>query len=441
MDSKKAKNRDVKEILISIFPNIDREALDEILNQPSNGSSLNNSHLNSDKSLINMSEAVMNAEDSSAIKDYSPNELFMKTSGIRFEQNQTSDKKEHKYLRAVRKAVTTYNLPSLPKIDLAKTHEIPSFLKKTFKSILSSHGSNDINKLKMSAFSKNDIVFALKVAGSTDSEYAFEIATRRFAHINDNLKFIFTYIFPTLEEDKTNNYRNKKDIVMTSYQNNMRHLDVDRFFFFGEERNAKVYSHSIQQMEKLCEKYAVSYVLTGFNSLKGSKGDNKVLEKGLQIMLKSQRTPFIVMKESCFQKPESSLEGLNWLFVFDRMNSKCFNSFKKFAPLIDFTKDKVSAYTLIPNSSPFDDVEPLFVKEMTSRQVAKYDYEIQRYNEEPYVFANKKVNFGVTRYDFVVIYNNISYSDFNKNIVERQMISNMHILLGASCNICVMNGN
>ena len=439
MDSNKAKDRNIRQILINIFPKINREALDEVLNRPSNDNSLNSSAMDSDINLINMSDSVLNTEDSSPINDY---ETFNRTSS-KFDHHYNTVKNPDNYLRAVRKAVTTLNLPTLPKIELVKPHVMPSFLKKTFKSIIArlGTGANDINKLKFSAFAKNDTVFALNAGGSTDTDYAFEIATKRFAHINDNQKFIFAYIFPTLEEDKTNNYRNKKDIVTTTYQNNMRHLDGDRFFFYGEERNTKNYSHPIEQVEKLSEKCSVDYILTGFNGLKGSKGDNKFLEKGLQIMLRIHRTPFIVVKESCFQNPESSLEGLTWLFVFDKINTKCFNSFKKFSPLIDFSRDKVCAYSLIPNSNPFDDIEPLFMKEINSRQVTKYSYEFERYNDEPHVYANKKVNFGNIRYDFVVLYNNIAYSEFTKNTVEKQMISNMHIVLGASSNICVMNGN
>lgn len=446
MDPKNTKNRDIKQILISIFPQIDSEALDEVLNQPDNDTSLTDSSLNSDKNLIHISESILNTEDSCAINDFNEH----KATTSKFEQhykdnaNLNSNDKEDRYLRVVRKAVTTQNLPSLPKIMMSqKAFAMPSFLKKTFKSIAARYGAgaNDINKLKLGVFNKNDTIFTLNVAGSVDNQYAFEIATRRFAHINDNQKFIFAYIFPTVEEDKTNNYRNKKDIIISSYQNNMRNLDFDRFYFYSEEKNAKNYSHTIQQVEKLCDKYAVNYMLTGFNSLKGPKGDNKYLERGLQLMLQSNKTPFIVVKESLFQNPESSLEGLSWLFIFDNINNKCFNSVKKFSPLIDFSKDKISAYTLIPNSNPFDIIEPLFIKEMTSKNVAKYEYDTQRYNDEAYVYANKKVNFGKTRYDFVVIYNNIVQSEFTKNIVEKQMVSNMHIILGASSNVCVMNGN
>lgn len=445
MDSNKRKNRDIKEIMLSIFPEIDSEALSDILNQPGDNTSLNDSSLNSDKNLIQISETILNTDDSRAINDYEASENPNKNTS-KFEQHykKNNSEKEHRYLCTVRKSVTTQNLPKMPSMTLVrKTNAMPSFLKKTFKSISSRFGAgaDDMNKLKLSSFSKNDTIFALNVAGSVDSEYAFEIATKRFAPMNDNQKFIFAYIYSSPEQDKTHNYRNKKDIIMASYQNSMRSLDIDRFFFFGEEQNSKNYSHTIQQVEKLCDKHAASYMLTGFNSLKGPKGDNKLLEKGLQIMLKSQRTPFIVIKESSFQKPESSLEGLTWLFVFDKINTKCFNSFKKFVPLIDFSKDKVCGYTLIPNSNPFDDIEPLFLKEVSSRNIAKYEYDFQRYNDEAQLYANKKVNFGLTRYDFVVLYNNIFYTEFSKNIVEKQMISNMHIILGASSNICVMNGN
>jgi len=437
--SKKGKDRDLMQMLISFFPQINREGLCEVLNQSSNDEissfSLSDSMTDdkyqiniSDKNLINLSEAASQNNESNQI--YS---------------SKIDEKKEDKYRRAVRKSVTTQTLPSIPNLSNIIEHAFkkPDFLKKTLKSILERQRATTIfTKLSLNSFSKTDTLFALNVAGTTDTDYALEIATKRFAHINDSQKFIFSYIFPTSEEDKSNNYRNKKDVVMTTFHNNMRNLDVDRFFFIGEERSTKAYQHAIQQVEKISVKYGVNYLLCGYTSLKGPKGDNKVLEKGLLIMLRSgHRTPFILVKESCFQKPESSLEGLNWLFIFDKQNAKCFDSFKKFAPLIDFSRDKVCGFTLIHTSNTVDDIEPLFMKEITSRQVtkSKFKYESERYNDDPHIFVNKKVNFDNTPYDFVVIYNNSSYNEFTKFAVEKQMISNMHIILGASSNICVMN--
>jgi len=442
---KKAKNRDVRTIFLSLFPNIDRDALDDILNQPSIFDI--SITTNTDRRQLQSSGSLLSLDDSAFINDYDQNDTIQTPFGqktiMKFDQQ--FEHKEDKYLRAVRKAVTTQNLPNLPNmgIGLSKNFTLPSFLKKTFKTIASRLGkaSNEFNKLLATSFSKLDTVYALNVAGSSDTDYAFDLVTKRVANLNETNKFIFGYISPTLEEDKSNNYRNKKDIVLGNYLNNMRSLDIDRFFFFNEEKNTKKYSHPIQQIEALCQNYSVQYMLTGFSSLKGPKGDNKFLEKALGIMLKNQRTPFIIMKENVYQKPESSLEGFNWLFVFDKINVSCFNIVKKFSPLIDLNKDRVHGYTLLPNSQINDEIQPLFMKEFGNKSNLNVEYEMQRYDSDAYVYANKKVNFGNTHYDFIVLYNNICYSDFTKANVEKQMISNMHIILGASSNICVMNGS
>ncbi len=418
---KKTKNRDLKKILLSIFKNIDQQALREILDRPSSKmGSINNLPFVSDE-------------------EYSNQDLFQDLS-----IDNNGKKKVDQYLKVVRKAVTTQNLPSInsQNLILSKSYVLPSFLKRTFKTIASrlNAQSDSLNKPTSNSFSKKDIIFIINVSGSQDSKYSYDFTTKKLSYMNENHKFIFSFILPTPEEDKTNNYRNRKDIIINEYLNNMRNLDIDKFYFLSEERNTKNYSHPIHQVENVCSKFKVQYLICGFTSLKGPKGDNKLLEKGLTIMLKNYKTSFIIIKESLFQNPESSLEGFNWLFIFDKININCFNAFKNFSQLVDFSKDKITGLTMLPHTSLSDDIEPLFMKEFANKPNAKYQYEMQRYQSEPFIFVNNKVNFGETRYDFVVLYNNNLVNDYNKTIIERQFLTNISIILGSSSNLCVMNG-
>jgi len=355
--------------------------------------------------------------------------------------NDRSNAKADRYYKIVRKAVTSKNLPSINKLIISKdtNTNTSSFLKKPFHS---SNQLNSLNKLIVSPFSNEDKKFVIFITGSKDTEYALELAAKRISIISNDLKFILIYITPTPAEDKIYNYRNKKDVIINNYENTMINLNQDSFYFYTEERNSKGFSHAIQQVEVLCEKYSSRFLLTGFQALKGPRSDNQLMDKGLKIMLSSNFRPFIIIKESLAEKLEENKQGLNWLFIFDKVNIRCYNSFKKFSELVDFSKDKVSAYTLLPNNEvSVDDIEKVFNKEFEKNQEARLEYEIQRYDNDSYTLVNKKINFGQIRYDFVVLYNNISYSDYNRKQIEKQMLNNIQIILGASSNFCVLNGN
>ncbi len=434
----KNKKRGIEETFSSIFPNIDIMKLKEILNKPSDYYSNINE---SDKQSV---DEILLTDDSLSINDSET--INTNFSDLNCKNSLDLDKqfrnREEKYRQVVRKAVTTQNLVSVRRISLKKILFMPDFYKRTLKSIGAKSGvGNNLNRLTVSSFSKKDTVFVVNVKGSQDTDYAFDFTTKRLSFNKENYKFLYCYISPNYEDDKTNNYRNKKDIVMSSYQNNMRNLDFDRFYFYNEERNKKSYIHHIQQVDKLCQKYSSNFLLTGFHALKGSRGDNQYQEKGLKILITKNKTPFVIFKEHPFQKPETTLNGFKWLFVFDKVNSDCFNSFKKFSSLIDFSKDKISGLTLLPNNVAIDEIEEMFNRELENKQTKILSYETIRYNNDPFIIVNNKVNYGNIHYDFVVIYNKNITNEINKNLMEKQIDSNFKILMGCISNICVTNGN
>lgn len=430
MEKQKKGQRDIKEILLKVFPDIDVKALDEILNRPDEAAPSTSAKTKDIEEFLNTQTSAFDFDSS-------------KTSSNFFKDKETLNldeqfnKRQQKYLKAVKKSVTTQVLPTISKISM------PTFLKNNIKSIATIMAGNPsfLNKIKMSSFSKNDTIFNLMINGSNDSDYVYDLAVKRFSNLSNSPKFIFSYISPNNEEDKTNNYRNKKDIVINEIANKMKNLDVDRFFFFNEEKNYKNGIHPIQQIESLSEKHNVAYMICGFNALKGAKGDNKELDKALSLMLKRSKVPFIIMKESVFLNPDSTIDGFKWLFIFDKVNPKCFNTFKKFSPLIDFTRDTVCALTLLPANNPQDDIETLFMKEVQNRGCNKFQYEHQKYDGETHVLIKNKVHFGNIVYNFVVIYNNTTPGDLNQLLIEKLVVSNTAVINNVSSNICLLNGN
>lgn len=420
----KKKSTKFKNVIMNFFPNIDEIELIKIIGEESNEYNSkyqnSNSSFNSDNNIIDF----VNQNN----KDY-----------ININKNRDDVFELQDTVKRIKKAETSMNIPVI-----SNNFQMPNFLiknVKTFSKTNLSSTSVSFNKIKNSNFAKTDIVFCHSVDGSFHSDLGFEILVKKFGNLSYDVKALLVYVTPTAAEDKTNNYRNKKEIILHNYSVNMRNLDLEKYFFLHEEKNPK-FKHFIEQVDKIAEKYTASFLLTGFAGLKGPKGDNKELNKGLEYLLRNCKMPMIILKESIVNKPENSnMTGNNWLFVFDKINGKCYNIVNKFFGLIDPEKDTVYGLSLMHHKDSLDDLENIFNNDMKQKKVKRFFYENQKYESDSYVIVTNKVNFGIIRYDFVVIYNNYGNRDFSVSPNEKQILSNISVISGCSSNICILNGN
>jgi hypothetical protein len=431
---KKNQTRSTESVLISFFPNIDKIALRELLKDDPISSPLKKR-----KSINDEAFAFLESSSKFTNTFYTENE------------NDTLDKmfasKEKNYIKNVKKAVTTINLPN----PLAKQNEMPSFLK---HSILRVHkitgkaGHHIANRLRVSALKKDDTIFTLFITGSDDTDFAFKLLTRNFSNLSDNHKSVFIYIFPSFEVDSALNYKNKKDTIINKYALEMRNLDTDRFFFSSEPSKPLEYPSTITQFYKYCKIIPFSFGMFGFSGLKGPKGDKKELEKNINFLMKYHKEPFILTKYDLFEcndpllslANDDSKKSYSWLFVFDRMNLYCFNCFKSFSKLVDFKKDKITAFTLLPKHVNQDDIKERFFDEMKENEFSNFDYSCDTYESNASILVKNKINYGNEHYDFVVIYNSYNNNDVNKITYEKQKVSNYEIVMDCLGNICVNNG-
>ena len=420
----KKKSTKFKNVIMKFFPNIDELELIKIIGEESNEYNSKyknyNSSLNSDENIIDF----VNQNN----KDY-----------ININRNRDDIFELQDRAKRIKKAETTMNIPVI-----SNNFQMPDFLLKNVKTYSKTNLSSTsvtFNKIKNSNFAKTDVVFCHTVDGSFHSDLGFEILVKKFGNLSKDIKALLVYVTPNVAEDKTNNYRNKKEIILHNYTVNMRNLDSEKYYFLHEEKNPK-YKHSIEQVDKIAEKYTASFLLTGFAGLKGPKGDNKELNKGLEYLLRNCKMPMIILKESIINKPENSnMTGNNWLFVFDKINGKCYNIVNKFFGLIDPEKDTVYGLSLIHHKDSLDDLEHIFINDMKQKKVKSFFYENQKYESDSYVIVTSKVNFGIIHYDFVVIYNNYGNRDFSVSPNEKQILSNISVISGCSSNICILNGN
>lgn len=443
-NNKNKNKRTTEDVLVSFFPDIDRKALKEVLKDdpsPNMSPSRKRKSIN-DEALIESAKKSMNNNYTTF---YTENENEKLDKMFSEKEN-----REKKYLRNVKKAVTTVALPNPLSKGMGFT-EMPSFLTKNIKKvhkITGAPGNYTTNRLRVSALKKDDIIFALFVTGSEDTDYCFKLLTKNFSNLSENHKSVFIYIVPNLTSDMTYNFKNKKENIINKYSIEMRNLDVDRFFFSTQPSQPKEYPSEMSQYYKHCCTFPFKFSLFGFSGLKGPKGDKKELDKNLKFLMKYHKQPFIISKcdlyeeknkDSVINLTNEESKSYSWLFVFDRINVNCFKCYNSFEGLIDFSKDKISALTLLSSHMTEDDIRPKFEKEMKEKDV-KFSYYSENYTSEASAIVKKKVNFESEHYDFVVIYNSYNNSEVNKGNYEKQNASNYQIISECLSNICVTNG-
>jgi hypothetical protein len=435
MEKEKNKTkRSTEEILICFFPKIDREALRELLKD--------DVMLSPSKKRKSITDEVF-LESAKKFKNTNSN-YFLETENEKLDKIFSS--KEKNYINTVKKAVTTLNLPN----PLGKLVEKPSFLTSNIKKIYAITGKAGYfvpNRLRVSALKNDDVIFTLYVTGSDDTDFCYKLLINNFCNKSEYHKAVFVFIVPKFENDKTLNYKNKKDIIINRYSIDMRNLDTDRFFFSTEPSKPQDYPSNLAQYYKHCAKFPFSFSLFGFCGLKGPKGDKKELENNLKFLMKYHKEPFILCKCDLFENKDSEISiskeeirSYSWLFVFDRINNNCFNCFKSFSKLVDFKKDKVSGLTLLQTHMTEDDIKPKFTEELNQRGIKKFNYDCKTYEKESCAIVKNMVNFGNENYDFVVIYNSYNNSEVNKGNYEKQSYSNYQSLMECLSNICVHNG-
>ena len=275
-----------------------------------------------------------------------------------------------------------------------------------------------------------EINFCISVDGSQHSEQAFEIVTEDLMKKHD--KLIIIHIYNT-QMDERYNYANKKETVIENYSSKLLRYEKSNVSFFHEDRVSKI--HPLEQVNRICTNNKATYLICGYYGIKGPRGDNKELSKGLDYLLNYSTIPTIFIKEKTLRinKPDKQFK---WLFVFDREYTYCYSILTKFLPLVDKEKDKVSGLTLIPSWVNNDTIKKDFMDDMEKYKIKNFEYDQKEYFKNPSNMVNTRVNFGNELYDFVVFYNCPE-----KHKDEGISIDVLNILTKCCSNICYVNGH
>jgi len=292
------------------------------------------------------------------------------------------------------------------------------------------HIIQEYMQLKNFEITRFDSIFCLSVDGSIHSEQAFEIVTDDFLK-KETDKMLIIHIFNS-SMDEYYNFRNKKDTIIEKYNTRLLKIDKSKTLFLKEDRISKV--HALEQVNRIASNHKCSFLISGYYGIKGPKGDNKELSKGVDYLLSFSRSPTILIKENTLRKNKPNGQ-IKWLFVFDRAYMNCYSILNRFLPLINNERDFVFGYTLLPNWINFDDIKKNFIMDMELCRINNYDYEAAEYLKAPSELVKEKVNFGDLHFDYLVFYNN---PERHRN--DGKSSDTVNLITKCASNICFING-
>ena len=356
---------------------------------------------------------------------------------------------------------------------------------------------NDINYNQISEnniFRKNnsEIIILISTDGSIQSEYAAKFVTKEFiANINNkntietndilksnNLskitnnneitaKFLAVYVYFS-SKNKDFNYSNAKDNVIAKFGEIYGYYKKLGIFYI-EDRWSK--RHHLQQESIHAKNNKVDFHFIGYNGIKGPKGDSSELNKGIDFLLSSSITPFVIIKEYAERNNnlnsfkdnntnnsyinrlnnsnqnngnnskiaemfnDKKRKGFNWLFILDNNNLGRIRLLEKFTSLIDADNDIVYGFGLFEGSVPNSDrVKNEFEEYCEKKKFNYYCYDSVTFKNTIADLINDKVNYGSENFNFVCLFNSVS--KYLKDGKDSDYIS---IINKCNSNICIVN--
>jgi len=270
-------------------------------------------------------------------------------------------------------------------------------------------------------------LFAISVDGSNNSAQGFELVTTEF--LKEKSSLLVIHVFST-EMDHSYNYQNKKDTVLYNYAARLIPYKA-KSSFIVENRESKI--HALEQVNSIVSNKGANFLVLGYRGIKGPKGCNRELSKGISYALGNAVSPVIIVKEPTNRK-KTQTGGFRWCFIMDKQYSNCVRAFQAFSELVDSEKDFVFGYSLLPSYINFDLNKREFENEINYRGIKNYEYLMEEYTKDPGKMALEKVNHNNEGFDFVCIYNNPKRHKDNPFTNE-----NVDIIKICVSNICFVN--
>jgi hypothetical protein len=273
-------------------------------------------------------------------------------------------------------------------------------------------------------------LFCVSVDGSDHSDRAFEIVTEEFYNVGSKLLAMHV---SNPDQDHEYNYKNKKETVMNFYAGKVAKIGGGANFVVEDRKEGL--SHAVEQVMAFAMFFKANFLVSGYYGIKGPKGDNNELSKGVSYMLGYSTIPCIIIKDTLLRSKKSDIRH-TWLVVLDRQFPNATKCFQTFSQLIDPITDLVSGLTIdtMDSSSSSDDFKDLFMKEIEDRGIVNYTYERKFSSKSPSAIVCDKVNDGDVEYDFVIFMNNR-----NKHRTDGANSDVINIVKNCSSSVCFYN--
>jgi hypothetical protein len=274
-------------------------------------------------------------------------------------------------------------------------------------------------------------LFFISVDGSQHSEVALEVTTEDFFKSKINSKLVVMHIYND-KMDHIYNFRNKKETVIENYATKLSRFGKSANFVVEDRKEDTV--HPVEQVCKLAYYFKANYLISGYYGIKGPKGDNNELSKGVNYLLSYSMVPTIIFKDTPLREKKKN-KGYSWLIVLDRQFKQAIRAFESFVQLIDAKKDFVHGLSLSDfNISSPDEFREPFMNEIQAKGIKNFDYEFISQIKPSSTIIAEKVNYGEVLFDFVVFYNNRE-----KHRLEAANSDTTNIVKNCISSICFFN--
>jgi hypothetical protein len=272
-------------------------------------------------------------------------------------------------------------------------------------------------------------LFCVSVDGSDHSEKAYEMVTEEF--LKPGSKILVMHVSSPDQDDKCS-FKNKKETVTNTYATKVAKL-AGRVNFVVEDKKENM-GHALEQVMAFGMFFKANYLVTGYYGIKGAKGDNNELTKGVNYLLGYSTIPAMIIKDTEIRSKKTSNRH-SWLFVFDRKLPNAVKCLQAFSQLIDPLNDLVHGLTVDTNSSTgTDEFKEQFFKEIEDKGIINYQYECVSTTKGASAIVCQKVNEGDIQYDFVVFTNNRQ-----KHRTEGEKSDVVNIVKNCSSSVCFYN--
>lgn len=279
---------------------------------------------------------------------------------------------------------------------------------------------NQISEFNIFRKSDKEVILCIAADGSEHSEFCLRLVTEEFIpqiNTKENIeagkiaKYLAAFIYFSTK-DKEFNYKNAKDNVISNYSE-MLGYHRKNGVFYTEDRWSK--KHAIHQICIHAALNKSNMLFVGFVGIKGPKGENNELIKGIDYLLGYCTTPVMIIKENV-KRSKTKTGGFNWLIVLEKNHVNRIKLLEMFSVLIDKEKDTVYGYGLYEGFVPsMDTVKSEFEKYCEVFGIKKIAYDACYYKNGVADVISERVNFGKERFDFVCFYNNVSKHLSNPN--------------------------